>query len=164
MSYLSALPNGPPVFRGRESETFSESRMREMRPSGFDENSKEVTLLRWALALLVFLVLSMVVVATGPVLVAQGAVPSQKPPFAAGQIVARTARPQQMPAPLVELEKMGLVAGLILQGIAFLAFGFLWTKWSQRRRPAVTEYAGNFDATERPASSIDVEDSPVGVA
>lgn len=120
--------------------------------------------MRGALTLLVFLVLSIAVLATGPVLVAQGAVPSQTSTFAAGQIVARTARPQQMPAPLVALEKMGLVAGLILQGIAFLAFGFLWTKWSQRQRSAVTEHAGNFDATERAASSIDVEDSPVGVA
>ena len=122
--------------------------------------------MRGALILLVFLVLSVAVVPAGPVLVAQGAVRSQKSPFAAGQVVARTARRQPMPAAvgLQESEKPGLVAGLMLQGIAFLLLAFLWTKWSRLQPPAVTEHSGNFDSTERPASSIDVENSPVGVA
>ena len=60
--------------------------------------------MRGALTRLVFLV-SLAVVATGPVLVAQGAVPSQKPPFAAGQVVARAARTQQMQVALRGIEK-----------------------------------------------------------
>lgn len=120
-------------------------------------------LLRGALTRLVFLV-SLAVVATGPVLVAQGAVPSQKPPFAAGQVVARAARTQQMQVALGESKNIGLVTALILQGVAFLVLAFLWTKWSQRQRPAVTELSGSVDSTERPRSTLIVEDSPVGVA
>lgn len=61
-------------------------------------------------------------------------------------------------------ETMELVAGLALQGVLFLVLGYLWTRPSRRRGPALETAVGHEESMKQPLGGTHAEDSPATVA
>ncbi len=61
-------------------------------------------------------------------------------------------------------ETLELAGGLTLQGVLFLALGFLWTNRPRRKWSALARVVRDEESTKQPLSGTDVENSPARAA
>lgn len=61
-------------------------------------------------------------------------------------------------------ETLELAGGLTLQGVLFLALGFLWTNRSRRRWSALAKVVRDQESAKQSISGTDVENSPASAA
>jgi hypothetical protein len=124
--------------------------------------SNREVLVRGPIALVAFVVLSICILAPRSAAVLQSSAPSPEVALGGGALPARMhARASRGSG---DSERLELAGALTLQGVLFLALGFLWTNWSRRKRSHPTKAVGHQEPIKQSVSDADVENSPVGVA
>lgn len=122
--------------------------------------------LRGSIALLALVIFSICILAPPSMAAPQNSARSPDLTVNAGPAPDRTTAGRKQEAVLYGSggsETLALAGELTVQGVLFLALGFLWTNWPRRRWSALAAVRDH-ESTKQSIGGTDVENSPASVA